>query len=571
MIHFRRISLCLATILVGLWVETASAFPYPLGDIGKPADYLQTLVDYSKLYRDHEAFVDGLPSAFSWADSGMVSSPKDQGYCGGCWAFAAVGAIESKILMMGGPLLDLSEQQQISCNTSMYGCNGGTMSSLAYWNDKGPLDESCTGYPSYGGSSYACSNLSGCGAEPYHTTGYYTVNMSNIGDVKTSLYNDGPTYFRFDVYQDFYNYWNYGSPGQVYTGSSGSIQGGHAVLLIGWDDAKGAWLLKNSWGESGGPNGNGTFWMAYSGHSGSLNFGMANVQVFSTAPTPPGDNIAIRRQTTSASPLQVFKTPTTLGAMLGKAVAGSPNIGSQIISFAAGNLLNSVSGNELVVLTKADPALSTPNTLLMHHMPTTTGSPIGSLLASDPNVGMLNRYVAVGNFDTDASTTEVAIIKQVSNTNHYALYIFSPPSTGGGKAVVKAFDPDIGTNVIGLAAGNFDTDSQDELVVLTGGSVKKLYIFNAPTVPKGSTGVPIVSDLDLGSNVIVGGIAAGEFDGNKSTTEIALVRLLQNGNYSLSIHRAPEGINGSIGTPIARCGNIGANVKGICKVAASNQ
>ena len=33
------------------------------------------------------------------------------------------------------------------------------------------------------------------------------------------------------------------------------------VLIIGWDNAKNAWLCKNSWGAVGGPESDGTFWM----------------------------------------------------------------------------------------------------------------------------------------------------------------------------------------------------------------------------------------------------------------------------------------------------------------------
>jgi cathepsin L len=35
----------------------------------------------------------------------------------------------------------------------------------------------------------------------------------------------------------------------------------HAVILCGWDDAKGAWLLKNSWGTGWGENG--FMWIKY--------------------------------------------------------------------------------------------------------------------------------------------------------------------------------------------------------------------------------------------------------------------------------------------------------------------
>ena len=35
----------------------------------------------------------------------------------------------------------------------------------------------------------------------------------------------------------------------------------HAIQLVGWDDAKGAWLMKNSWGTGWGENG--FMWIAY--------------------------------------------------------------------------------------------------------------------------------------------------------------------------------------------------------------------------------------------------------------------------------------------------------------------
>ena len=42
---------------------------------------------------------------------------------------------------------------------------------------------------------------------------------------------------------------------------------GHVVLLIGWDDDRQAWLVKNSWGEKWGEKGFG--WIKY----GSNNIG----------------------------------------------------------------------------------------------------------------------------------------------------------------------------------------------------------------------------------------------------------------------------------------------------------
>lgn len=246
----------------------------PLGDLGKPADYQATLRDFSAERRTRDA----LPSSFDWRTSGKVTVAKNQQSCGGCWSFASAGVLESRILMAGGGTYDLSEQQVISCNSWGYGCNGGSMNALQFWYSKGPMLESCTGYPSAGGTSPACSTLSGCSELNARTSGYYTVDTSSASSVKTALTTDGPAYFRFNVYSDFDTYWNSGASGAVYTHASGSDEGGHAVLLIGWDDAKNAWLLKNSWGAATGPNRDGTFWMAYSGHATDLQFGMASVK-----------------------------------------------------------------------------------------------------------------------------------------------------------------------------------------------------------------------------------------------------------------------------------------------------
>ncbi len=222
--------------------------------------------------------VGAMPTSFDWSKIGMVTPAKDQGACGSCWAFASTGVFESKLMMMGEPVYDLSEEQQVSCNSSMSGCNGGNMNALRFWFDRGPMEENCTGYKSSTTAIPPCSERDKCGELLYRTYDYYTVNAT-VNDIKTTIYNDGPAYFRFDVYYDFFTYWDSQAPGTVYVNTTGNLAGGHAVLVIGWDDAKNAWLCKNSWGSTAGPNGNGTFWIAYSGHVHNLYVGVANVKV----------------------------------------------------------------------------------------------------------------------------------------------------------------------------------------------------------------------------------------------------------------------------------------------------
>jgi hypothetical protein len=241
---------------------------YPLGDI--PLDPI-TYQRHLKFQAEAE-MLEALPASYDARDEGIVTSPKNQGSCGSCWAFASVGAMESHVLkQFGFGPSNLSEQQQVSCNTSMAGCSGGSSSAIRYWQNKGPLYESC--FPYTADDATPCIEDQ-CEQLDYRVVGWHTV-PTNPDGFKSSLYEDGPSYWRYDVYSDFYNYWDQGDPGEVYVNSGGGLLGGHAVLLIGWDDAKQAYLCKNSWG-GGGPNNDGTFWIAYSGHVRDLGFGMAN-------------------------------------------------------------------------------------------------------------------------------------------------------------------------------------------------------------------------------------------------------------------------------------------------------
>lgn len=267
---------------------------YALGDEPVPADqYAKTELTFQALdaIGQHAWDLNTIPE-FDARDRGWVTTAKNQGACGGCWSFAVVGTIESRVLKDGGPRLDLSEQQQISCNHDMRGCCGGSGTSLMFYYTHRPLLESEAGYAEASTScptehSIDCESLSGSGA-PYLANGFYTVQQT-VEAFKLSVLNHGPSYFRFDVYGDFFTYWNTAAAGSVYKQSAGSLQGGHAVLLIGWSESKRAFLLKNSWSTSGGPNHDGTFWLAYDGHINDLRRQMFNIVTLTHVTVPTRD------------------------------------------------------------------------------------------------------------------------------------------------------------------------------------------------------------------------------------------------------------------------------------------
>ena len=224
---------------------------------------------------------EALPPAFDARSRKWVTPAKNQGDCGSCWAHAAVGTMESRLLKEGYPAFDLSEQQLISCDTDRDGCCGGNGSSLEFYTTNRPWREQDVPYAegdtkNEGGlclieRTKVIGDFPGIVGIDYLATGFYTIDKT-IEAMKQSLVADGPFYFRYDFYEDFYHYWYFGTPSDNYRHVTGKIKGGHAVLLIGWNESREAWLIKNSWGPDTGPNKDGTGWIRYDGHAHDLDF-----------------------------------------------------------------------------------------------------------------------------------------------------------------------------------------------------------------------------------------------------------------------------------------------------------
>lgn len=89
---------------------------------------------------------------------------------------------------------------------------------------------------------------------------YVSLNNANIVELKTCLAMGRPFVFGFSVYEKFmYGSWSEMMP--IPAGNEKQI-GGHAVTAVGYDDAKQAFRIKNSWGVDWKRGG--YFWMPYS-------------------------------------------------------------------------------------------------------------------------------------------------------------------------------------------------------------------------------------------------------------------------------------------------------------------
>jgi hypothetical protein len=203
---------------------------------------------------------DDLPEYFDWRDSGGLTPVRNQGSCGSCWAFAAVGIVESAVLRGLGESENLSEQWLVSCNPWDYGCDGG-------WT--GPA----VGMMTLGGHSDPCGH-NGAVLEtdfPYaqwdkpcncpYPHEYWMDDWAYVGSaygtpsvaqIKQAIYDHGPVavaIYASDA-MDAYN-------GGIFNACEyGPVN--HAVVICGWDDTQGSngvWFVRNSWGSIWGEGG----------------------------------------------------------------------------------------------------------------------------------------------------------------------------------------------------------------------------------------------------------------------------------------------------------------------------
>ena len=83
---------------------------------------------------------------------------------------------------------------------------------------------------------------------------YYSVNQTEL-EIKTALASNFPVIFGFTVFSSFETQ-EVATTGIVKMPvANESVLGGHAVLIVGYDDSKRQFIVRNSWGESWGSNG----------------------------------------------------------------------------------------------------------------------------------------------------------------------------------------------------------------------------------------------------------------------------------------------------------------------------
>ncbi len=260
---------------------------------------LSAYLDYSYTWNMQENMASALdnstsaviPAKYDLRDKGRAGIVQNQGIYGTCWAFAALGALESSLLP--------EEQAQYSAD-HMTLCNGFSltqddggeytmgMAYLAAW--KGPVYEADDPY----GDNETDESLTAVKhvqeMQVIDGKDYEKIKEAvfKYGGVQTSIYNG------LRSSQSYSPYYNSRSHAYCYIGTE---KPNHDVVIIGWDDGypkenfsvdlegDGAFICQNSWGRQFGDDG--VFYISYY----DTNIGTHNVVYTRVEDTDNYDNI----------------------------------------------------------------------------------------------------------------------------------------------------------------------------------------------------------------------------------------------------------------------------------------
>ncbi len=146
------------------------------------------------------------------------------------------------------------------------------------------------------GSSGGCNeNNPTTDAATFKIDSFSAVAYGTRTSVQSQLAAGNPVVFGATVYSNFMSW----TGSNVYSAPSGSSLGGHAMVVVGYDNAKSAYRVQNSWGTGWGDAG--YIWMGYSAFESTTNTAF----VAARSDTPPPQNEAPVITAMTAAPATV--------------------------------------------------------------------------------------------------------------------------------------------------------------------------------------------------------------------------------------------------------------------------
>lgn len=217
-----------------------------------------------------------IPPSFDWRDyqgHDWMTPVKDQGGCGSCWAFGAVGVLEAMHNIWSNDPdldLDLSEQYLVSdCCFQGNCCGGSQETALRFICIYGVPDEDCLPYVDGTGctcseytcdencenradgscSDMACSDRCSDWQNRLVKIDSAKYLASGQVDIKEYLSEKGPLVSTMGMGVGV-GYWD----GDIYR-CTDDDRTNHVVVIVGYDEAGRYWIVRNSYGTGFGDNG----------------------------------------------------------------------------------------------------------------------------------------------------------------------------------------------------------------------------------------------------------------------------------------------------------------------------
>lgn len=194
-----------------------------------------------------------IPDSIDWRAENLVTNIKDQGGCGSCWAFSAVGSLEGAHSKKSNNLVSLSEQNLVDCADGFgcEGCGGGWMNAaLEYVKYNNGIDTESS-YP-YQGIDESCQyNKTYNGATVNQVV---NITKGNVSELLHAVATVGPISVAINAMDGFQDYQS-----GIFSVKDCSPEFlDHGVLIVGYgvtSSGRKYYIIKNSWGTSWGMDG----------------------------------------------------------------------------------------------------------------------------------------------------------------------------------------------------------------------------------------------------------------------------------------------------------------------------
>lgn len=212
--------------------------------------------------------------AFNWRDYGKLTPVRSQSSCGSCWAFTAAAVLEAQFRIRRNMAdVDLSEQHILDCSEGQGrkagSCGGGWYGPVfEYFRTKSLINEMDLPYRN---QDMSCPPQTPDRGFRIVAWGYVKPDAGIPGqrELKEALCKYGPVAACLKVTPAFQAYRS--GIFDEFCDVSGERDINHAITIVGWDDNKEAWLIKNSWGTNWGDKG--YVWVKYG--SNNIGYGAA--------------------------------------------------------------------------------------------------------------------------------------------------------------------------------------------------------------------------------------------------------------------------------------------------------